>query len=131
MADPRFSMDTPSHSDLLDAIRQPDLGDWSRSEAPGATRLLADAMPKMLWQEPLGEEDSYRKRKREQQLKLEENFVYESLEHYRKYVEDTRKREKTATLPFARVLVKDWMQPLIHSITEEQNRVMESDSVLD
>ena len=81
------------------------------------------SMTKPLWQESASETDTYWKKKREQQLKLEQNFVYEYLEKYKKFVEDSRTREQTATLPSVRLTVLRWMEPLMAAIQEEQAKV--------
>jgi len=65
----------------------------------------------------------YWREKRDRQLRLEQNFVYEAIEQHRRFIENVTKQEKAAALPFARQLLVRWLPALTESIRAEQNKV--------
>lgn len=120
--DPQLPIESAPQSELLKSLQGPDPAMWRKPSSLEGEALFADPVPKILWQDSVSEEKAYWSRKKDQQLKMEQDFVYESMQQYRSMVENAREREKTATLPFARHLVLRWMEPLVEAIKKEQRQ---------
>lgn len=121
-SEPRIPLDARPAEDLLNEI-EGDTHLWSNKSDIEKDLFPQADLSKFSWSETIPPEDVLLKVKKEKQLKLEQNFVYESLDRYQKFVKDARKREMAASLPFARQLTQHWMKPLMAAIRDEQMRV--------
>ena len=123
--DPPLSSNDSVPKDIMASISTADPEPWSEGKG-GATAALFEGsavVPSVVWQENFSERDAYWRQKKQQQLKLEENFVFDALEKHKEFVKDVRSREKVATLNIARDLLHRWFDPLREGIAKEQQKV--------
>lgn len=86
--------------------------------------LLEDkAIPQILWHDTLNEDQEYWKKKRKQQLELEQSFVDEALLKYKRFTANIRNQQMAATLPCLNRLLQCWIPPLSTLIESKQQKV--------
>ena len=122
--DPPLSSDASAAKDIMASISTADPERWSEKKE-GTASLFGEpaVVPTVIWQESFSERDAYWQQKKQQQLRLEENFVYDALQKHKEFVRDVRNREKVSTLSVARDLIRRWFEPLKEGIAKEQQKV--------